>query len=170
MVGHGGVWISRETVGGSPPPPNWSKKRLNPEDEPLCGWWLRLPLAVFWGLMLKLKLQYFGHLILRADSFDRPRCWGRLRAGGEGDDRGWDGWHHRLNGHEFGWTPGVMMDRQAWCAAVHGAAKSRTQLSDRTELNWNSSPTAGWAGEVGVGGHTSGAAGGSEWAVVGNRR
>ena len=45
------------------------------------------------------------------------------------------GWHHRLNGHEFGWTPGVVMDREAWCAAVHGASKSRTQLSDRTELN-----------------------------------
>ena len=44
------------------------------------------------GLMLKLKLQYFGHLMWRADSFERPWCWERLRAGGEGDDRGWDGW------------------------------------------------------------------------------
>ena len=38
----------------------------------------------------------------------RPWCWERLRAGGEGDDRRWDvGWHHRLNGHGFGWTPAV---------------------------------------------------------------
>ena len=46
------------------------------------------------GLMLKLKLQYFGHLMQRADSFDSsaPWCWERLRAGEEGDDRGWDGW------------------------------------------------------------------------------
>ena len=44
------------------------------------------------GLMLKLKLQYFGHLMQRADSFENPWCWERLRAGGEGDDRGWDGW------------------------------------------------------------------------------
>ena len=44
------------------------------------------------GLMLKLKLQYSGHLMLRADLFERPWCWKRLRAGGEGDDRGWDGW------------------------------------------------------------------------------
>ena len=44
------------------------------------------------GLMLKLKLQYFGHLMRRADSFERPWCWKRLRAGGDGDDRGWDGW------------------------------------------------------------------------------
>ena len=44
------------------------------------------------GLMLRLKCQYFGHLMWRADSLERPWCWERLRAGGEGDDRGWDGW------------------------------------------------------------------------------
>ena len=43
------------------------------------------------GLMLKLKLQYFGHLMRRADSFEKPWCWERLKVGGEGDDRGWDG-------------------------------------------------------------------------------
>ena len=46
----------------------------------------------FEGLMLKLKLQYFGHLMRRADSLKRPWCWERLKAGGEGDNRGWDGW------------------------------------------------------------------------------
>ena len=44
------------------------------------------------GLMLKLKLQYFGHLMQRTDSLGRPWSWERLKAGGEGDDRGWDGW------------------------------------------------------------------------------
>ena len=44
------------------------------------------------GLMLKLKLQYFGHLMRRADHLKRPWCGERLRAGGEGDNRGWDGW------------------------------------------------------------------------------
>ena len=44
------------------------------------------------GLMVKLKLQYFGHLMRRTDSLERPWCWERLKAGGEGDDRGWDGW------------------------------------------------------------------------------
>ena len=44
------------------------------------------------GLMLKLKLQYFGHLMWRVTHWKRPWCWKRLRAGGEGDDRGWDGW------------------------------------------------------------------------------
>ena len=47
------------------------------------------------------------------------------------------GWHHRLDGHEFAQAPGVVMDREAWRAAVHGVAKSRTQLSDWTELNGN---------------------------------
>ena len=44
------------------------------------------------GLMLKLKLQYFGHVMRRADHWKRPWWWERLRAGGEGDGRGWDGW------------------------------------------------------------------------------
>ena len=44
------------------------------------------------GLMLKLKLQYFVHLMQRTDSSERPFCWERLKAGGEGDDRRWDGW------------------------------------------------------------------------------
>ena len=43
-------------------------------------------------LMLKLKLQYFGHLMRVADSWKRPWCWERLKAGGERDNRGWDGW------------------------------------------------------------------------------
>ena len=43
-------------------------------------------------LMLKLKLQYFGHLMQRTDSLKRPWWWERLKTGGEGDDRGWDGW------------------------------------------------------------------------------
>ena len=55
------------------------------------------------GLMLKLKLQYFGHLMQRADSFEKTLMLGRLRAGGEGVDRDeMVAWHHRLNGHGFG--------------------------------------------------------------------
>ena len=70
------------------------------------------------GLMLKLKLQYFGHLMGRADSLKRPWCWKRLRAGEEGDDRGWDGWMASLtqctwvwvNSRSWWWTgrPGVL--------------------------------------------------------------
>ena len=45
------------------------------------------------------------------------------------------GWHHWLDGHGFGWTLGVVMDREAWGAVVHGVTKSRTRLRDWTELN-----------------------------------
>jgi len=48
------------------------------------------------------------------------------------------GWHHRLDGHECEQAPGVVMDREASCAAVHGVTKSQTQLSDWTELKWQS--------------------------------
>ena len=56
------------------------------------------------GLMLKLKLLCFGHLMRRADSFENTLMLGKLRAGGKGDDRWLEmvGWHHRLDGHEFG--------------------------------------------------------------------
>ena len=54
------------------------------------------------GLMLKLKLQYFGYLMHRTDSLERPGCWERLKVGGEGTTEDEIvGWHHQLNGHEF---------------------------------------------------------------------
>ena len=48
-------------------------------------------------------------------------------------------WHHRLNAHEFGWTWELVMDREAWHAAIHGVTKNQTWLSDWTELNWTES-------------------------------
>ena len=60
------------------------------------------------GLMLKLKLQYFGHLIRRADSLEKTLMLERLRQEEKGmTEDEMVGWHHRLNGHGFGWTPGV---------------------------------------------------------------
>ena len=92
------------------------------------------------GLMLKLKLQYFGHLMRRADSWKDPdsgKDWWQEEKGTTEDEM--VGWHHRINGHGFGWTPGVGDGQGAWCAAVHGVTKSRTRLSDWTELNWTDS-------------------------------
>ena len=66
----------------------------------------------------------------------RPWCWERLRAGGEGDDRGWDGWMASLTRWTWVWVDSGSWWWEAWCAAVHGVTKSRTRLSDWTELNW----------------------------------
>ena len=72
------------------------------------------------GLMLKLKLQYFGHLMKRADSFERTLTTEDEMAG----------WHHRLSGRGFGWTPAVGDGQGGLACCVHGIPKSRTRLSD----------------------------------------
>ena len=65
--------------------------------------------------------------------FDAGRDWVQEEKGTTEDEMA--GRHHRLDGHEFGWTPGVGDGQGAWHAAVHGVAKSRTRLNDWTELN-----------------------------------
>ena len=88
------------------------------------------------GLMLNLKLQYFGHLMQRTDTFEKTLCWERLKAGGEGDDRGWDGWMASsiqwtwiwVNSGSWWWTgkPGVLQSMES----------QRVRHDWVTELNW----------------------------------
>ena len=90
------------------------------------------------GLMLKLKLQYFGHLMRRADSFEKTLMLGKI----EGRRRrgrqtvGWlDGITNSIN-MRLGKLQGLVMDREAWLAEVYDATESQTRLSEWTELKW----------------------------------
>ena len=112
--------------------PPWTTRRSNQsilkEVSPACS---------LEGLMLKLKLQYFGHLMQRADSFEKTLGWERLKARGEGDDRGWDGWMVPptqwtwvwVNSGSWWWTgrPDVLQSMRS----------QRVRHDWATELNWS---------------------------------
>ena len=89
------------------------------------------------GLMLKLKLQYFGHLMWSTDSFEKTLMLGKIETGGVGDDRRWDGWMASLTGWTWVWVSSGSCDEQGSLSCCSpSVTESWIWLSNWTERLW----------------------------------
>ena len=123
---------SSESLGlqGDPTSPSWKKLVLNIHLMYWCWNWNFNTLAIWCKELTHLKI---------------TQCWERLKA--KGDDRGWDGWMASLTQWTWVWVNSgreFVMDRESWHTEVYGGAKSWTQLSAWTELNWETSLVVQW--------------------------
>ena len=124
-----------------------SWESLGLQGDPTSPFWKRSTLGFLWR-----KWCWSWNSSTLATSCEELTHWKRLwgweglGAGGEGDDRGWDGWMASLTRWtlSLGELQELVMDREAWRAAMHEVAKSRTRLSDWTELNWVFSHAMWW--------------------------
>ena len=92
------------------------------------------------GLMLKLKLQYFGHLMWRVDSLEKPWCWEGLGAGGVGDGRGWDVWMASLTQSTWVWVNSRSWWGTGRPSVLWFMGSQRVGHDWETELNWSKWP------------------------------
>ena len=88
------------------------------------------------GLILKLKLQYFGHLMWKVDSFEKTLMLGKVEGGGEGDDRRWDGWMASLTQWTWVWVNSGSWRWTGWPGVLQSMGLQRVCHDWASELNW----------------------------------